>query len=333
MKKNYSATLEFIAGILSIIFSYSFVFYLILYLLETILPGFVTDNFSLNWILTPTLFFGVLSAIFPAAEDESKTKEIKKASLFDLIFTIVFSIGSFFLIFYKFKIDNLTLKWAVSLLSSILTLFLGLMLLYFPDDLVEEEEIETVAASKNKIVKLTFNFKRLLLSRLKIPVPFALLILIVLVIFIPQNTAKILQRSNISQTVLTPTPTQLPISPFPTEKPLPLADPNIKIIISNAGTEKGEASRIGNLFKQAGYNSVQATDSAKNINDALIEFRDVDSAQADLIEDILKGEYLTVNRTPIATDSAQINVYLGAQPQPVEDNPDYQNENFDFFFN
>jgi len=331
MKKNYSATLEFIAGILSILFSYSFVFYLILYLLETILPGFVTDNFSLNWILIPTLIFGILSAIFPASEDEIKAKEVKKTSLFDLIFTIALSIGSFFLIFYKFKIDNLTLKWAVSLLSSILTLFLGLMLLYFPDDLVEEEEIEAVASSKNKIIKITFNFKRLFLSRFKIPVPVALLILLVLVIFIPQNTAKILNRSSAPITQIAK-PTDTPIDQ-PTEKPLPPADPNIKIIVSNAGTEKGEANRIGNLFKQAGYTSVEVTDSAKNINDALIEFRDNDSAQADLIEDILKGEYLTVNRIPLATDSAEIKVNLGAQPKPVDTNIDYQNENFDFFFN
>jgi TRAP-type C4-dicarboxylate transport system permease small subunit len=331
MKKNYSATLPFIAEILSILFSYSFVFYLILYLLETILPGFVTDNFSLNWILIPTLLFGVLSAIFPTPEDESKTKEIKKTSLFDLIFTIALSIGSFFLIFYKFKIDNLTLKWVVSLLSSILTLFLGLMLLYFPDDLIEEEEIEAVAANKSKVVKFTFNFKRLLLSRLKIPVPFALIILIVLVIFIPANTAKILHRSSTPITqIIKPTDTLID---KPTEKPLPLADPNIKITVSNAGAEKGEANRISNLFKQAGYTSVEATDSAKNVNDALIEFRDSDSAQADLIEDILKGEYLTVNRIPIATDSAQINVYLGAQPQPIEDIDNYEDENFDFFFN
>jgi hypothetical protein len=331
MKKNYSATLEFIAGILSILFSYSFVFYLILYLLETILPGFVTDNFSLNWILVPTLIFGVLSAIFPASEDEGKAKEIKKTSLFDLIFTIALSIGSFFLIFYKFKIDNLTLKWAVSLLSSILTLFLGLMLLYFPDDLVEEEEIEAVASSKNKIIKITFNLKRLFLSRFKIPVPIALVILIVLVIFIPQNTAKILHRSSTPITQIaksTDEPTDKP-----TEKPLPPADPSIKIIVSNAGAEKGEATRISNILKTTGYTSVEATDSAKNINDALIEFRDSDSAQADLVEDILKGEYLTVNRIPLATTSAEIRVSLGAQPKPVEDIDNYENENFDFFFN
>ena len=338
MTKKFSAYFEFIADILSILFSYSFVFYLILYLLETIIPGFVTDNFSLNWVLVPTLVFGVLSAIFPIPEDEERSlpagRQVKPATKFDLIFTIALAIGSFFLIFFKFKIDNLTLKWVVSLISSFLTLFLGLMLLYFPDDLVEEEEIE----SKSKIVKFTYNFKRFFLSRFKIPVPIALLIAIVLFIFIPQNTAKILHRS-INQTSNNQA-TEPSIAPLSTneiiEKPLPPADPNIKIIVTNAGTEKGEAKRIGNLFKTAGYTNVEATDSAKNIENALIEFRDTESAQADLVEDILKGEYLTVNRTPLAptaTTSAEIRVSLGAQPKPADDTPDYQDENFDFFFN
>jgi len=330
-KNSYS---EFLGEILSILFSYSLVFYLILYLFETIAPGFVTDNFPLNWVLIPTLIFGVLSTIFPAAEDESKAKEIKKTSLFDLIFTIALSIGSFFLIFYKFKIDNLTLKWAVSLMSSLLTLFLGLMLLYFPDDLVEEEEIEAVASSNNQVAKFTFNLKRLFLSRFQIPVPVALVILIVLTIFIPKNTAKIMKSANWqtkNEAVTTPTITPVPTSQMAIV--LPAADPNLKIIVANAGTEKGEAKRIGNLFIQAGYKDVIATDSARSIDNALIEFNDTNSSQADLVQEVLKGEYLTVNRTPLATTSAEIKVFLGAQPKPVDTNPDYQNENFDFFFN
>jgi len=333
MNKKYSANLEFLADILSILFSYSFVFYLILYLLETIIPGFVTDNFPLNWVLIPTLIFGVLTAIFPIPESESASERTadRQATKFDLLFTIALAIGSFFLIFFKFKIDNNALKWAVSLMSSLLTLFLGLMLLYFPDD-IEEEEPDVNAT---KIVKITYNFKRLFLSHFKIPVPVALVILIVLVIFIPQNTAKILRIRQPADQLSAVVPTKAD-EVTPTEKLLPLADPNIKIIVSNAGGEKGEAKRIANLFVSAGYTNVEATDSAKTLDNALIEFKDSDSAQADLVEDILRGEYLTVNRIPLAstaTTSAEIRVSLGTQPKPVDDTPNYQNENFDFFFN
>lgn len=323
--------IELLAEILSLLFPYLFVFYLILYLLETIIPGFVTENFSLNLILVPTLVFGVLSAIFPTSEDENtETPIVKRTTPFDLIFTIALSIGAFFLIFYKFKIDNQLLKWAVSLLSSLLTLFLGLMLLYFPDDVeeeVKEEGVEAVGSNKRPF-KISYNFKRLLLSRLKIPVPVALVILLVLVVFIPQNTAKILNRQSNPVSQTTPTP-----SPTPVANQLLPADPSIKIIVFNAGAEKGEATRIGNLFKQAGYTNVEATDSAKKIDNALIEFGESNSAQADLVEDILRGEYLTVDRSPLSTPSAEIRVSLGAQPKPIDFNPDYQNENLDFFFN
>ena len=148
--------------------------------------------------------------------------------------------------------------------------------------------------------------------------------LIILVIFIPKNNPKVLNlpTSTVNECVTAQKPTILPV-----------VDPSVKIVVFNAGAEKGEATRIGNLFKEAGYTNIQATDSAKKINDALIEFDESNSDQAGLIADILKGEYLTVNRSPMATPSAEIRVSLGAQPKPSSVNPDYKNENLDFILN
>lgn len=328
MKKDASDYSEFIREILSLLFSYSLIFYLILYLFETIIPGFVTDNFSLNWILIPTLFFGVLSSIFPANKKRKKVDETGKAAVLDLVFTIILSLGTFFLIFFKLKIDTLILRWTVSLISSLLTLSLGLMLLYFPDDSKNEDRIE-----KQSLNKFSFNYKKLFISHFQIPIPVALVILVVLVVFIPQNTTKIVKNidkpsDNTSISIITtPTPTaQITVA-------LPTADPKLKIIISSAGAEDGDAKRISSLYKQAGYQKVEIVSSDKNIDNALIEFNDTNSSQADLVEDILKGEYLTVDRSPLATSSAEIKIFLGAQPQPIDGDPNSRNENFDFFFN
>jgi len=229
-----------------------------------------------------------------------------------------------------------TVGVAISLGGAILVGFVSIILMY-PEaeenlDIAETDEIKEIDESKTK--RFNFNFKRLVFSRVKIPIPVVLVILVILTVFSPKNLATFLQSTflkNKNEVVMVPT-----ITPTPFNDPamvLPAADPSIKIIVFNAGAEKGEAKRISGLFKEAGYKNVEATDSARTIENALIEFGDTDTGQADLVEDILKGEYLTVNRSPSEGSGAEINVFLGAQPMPSDGNPDYRNENFDLFFN
>jgi hypothetical protein len=310
--------------ILSIIFSYSFVLYLVFFLLETIFPGFVSNNFSLNYILIPVFIFGVLSVIFPKPETEEK--ETKPASKLDLIILVVLSVGSFFLIFYKFNIDNLILKLTVSLLSSVLTFMLGVILLYFPDGQDNETGKEPVEGESTYLAWLRI-IKRSFLSRIHIPVPIALLFVAITLIFIPKNMVKIIH-----------TPTGSPglpseegnVTPMVT---LPKADLKMKIIVYNGGAETGEAARFAGIFKEAGYVNVEALNYPLNTNEnVFIQFKESDSAQADLIESILKSDYSVVDRWPLASTSAEIRVILGRKPIPETNEPDFENENFDFFF-
>ena len=313
--------------ILSLVFSYSFILYLILFLLETIFPGFVSNNFSLNYILIPTFIFGALSAFFP--EDEKKEKPKKAATKFDLILLIVLSIGSFFLLFFKFTMDNLILKLTVSILSSALTFILGFVLLYFPEELEDEKEEEIVEGIP---IHLDWSriIKKSLVSRIRIPVPFALLFVIITLIFIPKNTLKILKtpRSCPESECEVLIPNEATSSPMV----IPEADPNIKIVVFNASSVTGEATRFAGIFRSAGYKEVEAQDYQETIENVLIQFRESESTQANLIESIVKNEYLTVTREPLATTSAEIRVILGKQPPAVSDEPDFENENFDFFF-
>lgn len=314
--------------ILSLIFSYSFILYLILFLMETIFPGFVSNNFSLNYILIPVFIFGALSAFFP--EDEKEEAPKKAATKFDLILLVFLSIGSFLLLFFKFTIDNLILKLTVSILSSVLTFILGLILLYFPDKLEEgkeEEIVEGVSTNLNwsRLVKRSF------LSRIHIPVPLALLFVIITLIFIPKNTLKILNTPSICSE--SECEALIPNEAIPSPMVIvPEADPNIKIVVFNASSVTGEATRFAGIFRSAGYKDIEVQDYQETIEDVSIQFRESESAQADLIESIVKNEYLTVTREPLATTSAEIRVILGKQPLPVSDEPDFENENFDFFF-
>jgi len=301
--------------ILSLIFSYSFILYLILFLLETIFPGFVSNNFSLNYILIPTFIFGALSVIFPVAEEEKKPT--KPASKFDLILLVVLSIGSFFLIFYKFKIDNLILKLTVSLLSSILTLVLGVLLLYFPD---EQEGVEV----KETEVNWALMIKRSFMSRLHIPVPLALLFVIITLIFIPKNTMKILH---------TPGAPSIIKSPAAPAVSMPKADPNVHIFVYNAGAESGDAKRFSDVFRNNGFTKITTLDyPGGKIENAGIQFRPSEASQAALIEDFLKNIYTSVTKTPYATDSADIQVLLGSYLPPPNTDTNLENENVDFFF-
>ncbi len=305
------------------IFPFVLIFYLVLFLLENLFQGIVSNNIDLNYFLIPVFLFGFL-AVFDNKEDEVEEKKPVKA---DFILTIVLTVLSFAILFYKTR-DQSWEGLAISLGGAILVGFVSLILMYPEkeevEEIVETDEIKEINEVKTNRFNFNLHYKRLFLSRVRIPIPIVLVLLIILVIFIPKNNPKVLNlpTSTVNECVTAQKPTILPV-----------VDPSVKIVVFNAGAEKGEATRIGNLFKEAGYTNIQATDSAKKINDALIEFDESNSDQAGLIADILKGEYLTVNRSPMATPSAEIRVSLGAQPKPSSVNPDYKNENLDFILN
>ena len=278
-----------------------------MFLLETIFPGFVTNNFSLNYFLIPVLVFGALTIIFPEAEEEMVPE--KPASKLDLVWMVALSVGSSFLIFYKFSIDKLILKLVISILSGFLVLLLGTVLFYFPDDL-EEWKI------KNLLPGRAVNSKK----RKIISISAAAVFVVILVIFIPKFIAR-LKGTPVGESAVTPVVT------------LPKADPKLKVTVYNGGTETGEAARYAGLFKKEGYVDVTASNYPVNsIDNALIQFKESDSAQADLIENILRSDYSIVDRLPLATTSGEIRVILGAKPAPVNNAPDFENENVDFFF-
>ena len=67
------------------LFIFSLVLYLILLFLETIFPGFVSNNFSLDWVLGIVLLSGIIAAF-----DPEKPKKKNKKSNKDLGNSVIF---------------------------------------------------------------------------------------------------------------------------------------------------------------------------------------------------------------------------------------------------
>ena len=56
------------------LFVVSLIIYLVLFLLEITLPGFVSNNFNLNWVLGVVLVLGALAAFAPEEEESPFAK-------------------------------------------------------------------------------------------------------------------------------------------------------------------------------------------------------------------------------------------------------------------
>ncbi|MDP4010212.1 MAG: LytR C-terminal domain-containing protein [Candidatus Shapirobacteria bacterium] len=313
------------------LFTFSLVFYLILFLLETLFPGFVSDVFSLNWVLGGVLILGIISAFLPEDEDQTEQdNQNNKPAIFDYVFAVALGIIGATLIFWKVKLDNEYLHWLISALSGLLIMFMGVIVLIMPD---QDEEAEIIVESEAdwKYQIKNLNFKKLLVSKIQLPVSFVVIFILLTSLFIIQKPKTKLVVQNINP--VTPIP-NVSETPTPTQKELPPVDPALKIFVINGGAEKGEAKRIASIFTKKGYKNVEAKDSPKqDYKDTIIEFTAAESAQADIVEDVMMEQYFIVNRSPLATDSAQINVILGAQAMPEDDSLPNPDENFDFFFN
>jgi len=115
--------------LLSILFSFSLVLYLILFLLESVVPGVVSSVFSLNYFLYPVLIFGIGSAIFPLPEVEPKQEPFHKS---DLLVALILSFLGAGLIYYKIDLEP-PLRQIISGLSGILILLTS-VLVVLPED-------------------------------------------------------------------------------------------------------------------------------------------------------------------------------------------------------
>ena len=153
MKKIFSPLFSLSA----FLFPFVLVLYLVLFLLENVFPGFVSNNFDLNYFLIPVIFFGFLAA-FTRNEPSaiSNQDEQKSPTRWDFILIAGLTVLSFVILVYKTSDLGLT-GFIVSSIGSILILLMSLVIV-FPS-----REKESVAPENHTHVR-NFHFKKFLFS-------------------------------------------------------------------------------------------------------------------------------------------------------------------------
>lgn len=308
------------------LFPYILIFYLILFLLENLFTGFVSNNFNLNWVLGVVLFLGFLAAFAPEVVKEGIEKPPQKN---DYLLIIVMGIIGGIIMFAKLEVGIIARLLTSGVIGAII-IFLGYYILTAKD----EEEIEETQGLEEKIPEKTiptvhlkniFTFLRHTLrlglqQKVRLPLPYVLFFLIFTAILLPKNFSLILDRINNPNTK-----NSLPeSSPQPTEMPYFWDDFNfpgyiepskeIAITILNGGGEKGQAASFSATLKENGFTRVTVGNADKyDYEDARIIFKPDDKAQASLIKSYLKEIYSLILETPAEATQSGITVILGSQ--------------------
>ena len=114
------------------IFPYILILYLILFLLENLFTGFVSNNIDLNNVLVVVLFLGFLSVFAPIQEQKEEPHQKN-----DLYLIVGLVIAAFFILFFKMKDPGIE-EFIIAFGSGILVAILSAIVLYSSD--IEQEE-------------------------------------------------------------------------------------------------------------------------------------------------------------------------------------------------
>jgi len=104
------------------LFAFSLIFYLILFILETIFPGFVSNNFNLNWALGVVVLLGIVFVLSPA---EGVSRARKKSKISDWLISIFLGILGGALIFYQIQLVS-TLRIITAAIGGMLIVIISL---------------------------------------------------------------------------------------------------------------------------------------------------------------------------------------------------------------
>lgn len=320
------------------LFPYVLIFYLILFLLENLFTGFVSNNFNLNWILGAVLLLGFLSAFAPEVVSEEIEKLPQKN---DYILIIVMGAIAGIIMFAKLDIGIIA-RLLTSGITGAIIIFLGNYILTAKDEEETEEIQETGETMLEKTIPalhlqnvftfLRHSFRPLLQQKVRLPLPYVLFFLIFTALLIPKNFSLVLNRINNpdtknSSSEPSPTPAFEPYYWDDNNNPAniePSKDMVIKVL--NGGGEKGMAASFSATLKKNGFNSVTASNADKyDYEDALIIFQPEDKEQASLIGSYLQNIYPLILETPAEASQSGIVVILGAQTKNAGG---IQSENF-----
>lgn len=306
-------------------FGYVLIFYLVLFLLENLLPGFVSNNFSLNWVLVAVLVNGFVAAFAPEKEEE----EDKIPGRSDYLLILVLAIIGGAIIYAKADM-SMPLRLTTTLVSAGLIMLVGFVTLFGKDEEPAEEMTEEPSIRREYHgapairwsevwIKVKQAVRPLFLHRVQIPFVYVLLFVIVTAVLIPKNITRL-------STALSRPPMPAGVVPTPTPEMPPFFwdDMNlmndfapsgeIHIAVQNGGGQKGVAASVSAILREAGFTNITAGNANRyDYINALILFHPEDKPQASVVKRYLEEEYSIVLEAPADASASGITVILGAQ--------------------
>lgn len=294
------------------LFVVSLIIYLVGFLLEITFPGFVSNNFNLNWLLGGVLLLGLIAAFAP---DEQEQEEPPKPKKSDYWLFIGLGIVGGLLMFYKSDLD-LVPRILFSVFVAGFIMAISLYLLLTKDE--DSPEPESAEAAHLASANLIFPKIRQFMARpVKIPLGVVLIGLILLGLGLvkprkqPQEAPPVIvdqqdQQQDSIALFLDQYKTELISQPSAQE----LKETPISVL--NGSTQVGSASAMAKFLKTKDFTISRVADADSNdYENALIRFRPEEMKVAVYLVNSIQGIYPIVEKAPAATDSGGIILILG----------------------
>lgn len=287
------------------LFPYVLVFYLVLFLLENVFSGFVSNNFDINYFLIPVIFFGFLAALSPKKEEDNPPAgEAKGPARWDFILIAGLVTLSFVILTYKTADLGLT-GFFISIISAILVGLISVVILVFPE--TEKVPEEATEASKKEFNIPEFNYKKFFISPIGLSLTGLLLIILAGGLIFSLHKGRLAEEKTIKNqqaiNVLQQPRVEIPNGQLLSDTP---------IFIQNGTGKTGRAASVAAFLRDFNLGNLKTGDADNaNYKNAYIKFYQKDFKVASYITFLLtdNDKYKIVNMIPPA-DASQSGIIL-----------------------
>lgn len=296
------------------LFVVALIIYLVGFLLEITFPGFISNNFNLNWVFGVVLFLGVLAALAP--EEEIKEEIVEKPSKTDYLMFAGMGIIGGLLMFYKSDLDLIP-RILFSVFVAGFIMAISIYLLTAKDE--EDSEEAEVANEVKTITPVLPQIRRFMVRPIKMPLGVVVigLILLGLGLIRPKNQLRETPTVTVDQQVQPEEFDSIALFLDQYKSEL-ISQPSAKelretpINILNGSTQVGSASAMAKFLQTKDFTIGRVADADNSdYKNAIIRFRPEEIKVAEYLVDAIVGIYPIVERAPAATDSAGIILILG----------------------
>lgn len=329
MKKIISSIFKPVVDFSALLFPYFLIFYLVLFLLENLFTGFVSNIFELNNLLIPVLISGFFGAFAP-----EKKQEIAAAGKSDYTLAAIMSIAAFGVLFYKTR-DQGTSGVIISLAGAVLTGFISVILLKPDTEPMEEDVLPELSGQRVNDAKSRQPFMQVrYLFRKKFLFAISLGALLITGFFLYKDRLydvfpEIINKNKDDvQTKKNVTDNKNLEEQIPQEEYIPGIEEN-EFGMWSEGVDIATLEKTPITIVNSGASSIVLNDVLKILienkcailkvvkdedgiyNNAVIKFNPEDWQVAEYISRLLKNHFPSIEKAPLGNDESGILLILG----------------------